>query len=193
MKYRSILLFGPPGVGKGTQGKILGTVPNFFHFACGDAFRSLTVESELGRAFLDYSGRGELVPDEYTVRLWQVTIAGHEKLGDFVPDRDTLVLDGLPRNRNQAEILNDMLDVQSVFSLVCADREKLVQRLQRRALSDNRLDDANVEVIHRRLDTYELETKPVLEFYGDDLVHLIDATQSPAKVLLDVLNVVTRL
>ena len=55
MKFRTILLVGAPGAGKGTQGKILGTIPNFFHCACGDVFRNLTIDSELGRTFVRYS------------------------------------------------------------------------------------------------------------------------------------------
>src|SRR5438067_5272245 len=67
MKYRTLLLFGPPGAGKGTQGKILGTIPNFFHCACGDVFRSLKTDSQIGSVFLEYSSRGELVPDQPTL------------------------------------------------------------------------------------------------------------------------------
>ena len=62
MAYRTILLFGAPGSGKGTQGKILGSIPGFFHCACGDVFRSLDLKTEIGQAFLAYSSRGELVP-----------------------------------------------------------------------------------------------------------------------------------
>ncbi len=192
MKYNAILMFGAPGAGKGTQGKVLGTVPNFFHCACGDVFRSLTVETELGRVFLEYSGRGQLVPDEYTIRLWREAIAGRIADGQFRPDRDTLVLDGLPRNLRQAQMLNESLNVRALFNLVCPDRSKLIARLQRRALRENRLDDANLEVIAERLETYERETKPVLEFYGPQLVHTIDATQPPIQVLQHVLAVLNK-
>ena len=91
-----MLLFGAPGAGKGTQGKILGTIPNFFHCACGDVFRNLTIESKIGRVFVEYSSRGQLVPDEQTVRLWRESIHGNTKSGRFHPERDTLVLDGIP-------------------------------------------------------------------------------------------------
>jgi adenylate kinase len=192
MKYSTILLFGAPGSGKGTQGKVLGTVPNFYHNSCGDVFRNLTVDSELGRTFLDYSGRGELVPDEYTVRLWRESIRKREQVGLFNPERDTLVLDGIPRNVRQAELLQDTLNVKAVFNLVCADRSKLIARLQRRALRENRLDDANLEVIRNRLHTYELETKPVLDFYGPERVFEIDATLTPVQVLHNVLEVVAK-
>ena len=98
MRYRTILLFGAPGSGKGTQGKILGSVPNFFHCACGDVFRNLTIDSEIGRTFVKFSSRGKLVPDKYTVRLWRENIEAMTTSGRFRPNRDTLVLDGIPRN-----------------------------------------------------------------------------------------------
>jgi adenylate kinase len=68
--------------------------------------------------------------------------------------------------------------------------EKLVFRLQRRALRENRLDDANMDIIRSRLETYERETKPVLDYYGKDLVKPIDSTQDPIKVLRDILDAI---
>ena len=188
MKYRSILLFGAPGAGKGTQGKILGVIPHFFHCACGDVFRNLRTDSPLGKVFVEYSSRGQLVPDGPTIELWRQFIHSNTTIGRFHPDQDTLVLDGIPRNVPQAEILRDVLDVVGVFYLYCNNFESLVARIQRRALKENRLDDANLEVIRQRLRTYEAETKPVLNFYGSDLVHEINADQSPAKVLADILG-----
>jgi adenylate kinase len=188
MKYRSILLFGAPGAGKGTQGKILGVIPHFFHCACGDVFRNLRPDSELGKLFIDYSGRGQLVPDEPTIELWRQFIDNTTKIGRFHPGQDTLVLDGIPRNARQAEILSDALDVTAVFLLKSMDEDKLIQRIQRRAIKENRLDDANLGVIRDRLRLYERETVPVLNFYGDKLVHHINADQSPGKVLADILH-----
>lgn len=193
MKYKSILLFGAPGAGKGTQGKILGTIPNYFHCACGDVFRNLTVNSELGRIFIEYSSKGKLVPDEHTVQLWRRNIEGSRQLGHFEPTTDTLVLDGIPRNVNQAEMLKDTLEVQAILYLTCTDMEKMVQRLQRRALRENRLDDANLDVIRTRLSTYDNETKPVLDYYGPKLVHHIDSTDSPIKVMRSILDVLVKL
>src|SRR5437762_5862299 len=111
MKYRTVLLFGAPGAGKGTQGKILGTIPNLFHCACGDVFRSLKTDSPIGKVFLEYSSRGELVPDEQTIDLWREFIDNSTKTGRFQPSQDTLVLDGIPRNEHQAEMLKDTLNV----------------------------------------------------------------------------------
>jgi adenylate kinase len=192
VKYRSILLFGAPGAGKGTQGKILGAIPHFFHFACGDVFRSLRTDSELGRIFVEYSSRGHLVPDETTVALWRESIAKTIAAGRFHPQEDTLVLDGIPRNVEQAAMLDDTLDVTGVYYLRSINPENLVARIQRRALKENRLDDANLDVIRQRLKTYEQETKPVLKFYGKHLVHRIDADQTPAQVLADILRIAAK-
>ena len=189
MTYRTVLLFGAPGSGKGTQGKILGTVPGYFHFACGDAFRNLRIYDPLGKIFIEYSAKGQLVPDEPTIELWRRNIESSTMNGTFDPKNDTLVLDGIPRNVNQARILKDVLDVKAVIHLSCADMSKMVERLQRRALRDNRLDDANLDTIKLRLEAYEQETRPVLDFYGPELVHTINATQSPAEVLRASLNI----
>lgn len=190
MKYRTLLLFGAPGSGKGTQGKILGTIPNFYHCSCGDVFRNLTIDSPLGRVFVEYSSKGQLVPDEPTIQLWRQNIDAQTRLGRFNPEKDTLLLDGIPRNPNQARMLDDTLDVRGIFYLSCPDMGKLVERLQRRALRENRLDDANLTVIRDRLETYERDTKPVLEYYGPKLVHSIDSTQTPVNVLRDILRVI---
>jgi adenylate kinase len=187
MKYRTILLFGAPGSGKGTQGKILGTIPHFFHCACGDVFRSLSASNPLAKVFIEYTSRGQLVPDQPTIKLWRRFIQNSERSGLFHPKEDVLVLDGIPRNLHQAEMLDATLDVKAIFYLHCSNFDAVVQRLQRRALKENRLDDANLDVIRHRLKVYESETKPVLSFYGPKRVHRIDSTQSPTKVLCDIL------
>lgn len=189
MKFRTILLFGAPGSGKGTQGRILGHIPNFYHFSCGEVFRNLTPDSELGRIFLEYSSRGQLVPDEPTIRLWRHNIEWAEQNGRFNRKTDMLVLDGIPRNLNQAKMLSKLVTVHHVFYLCCSDMKKLVARLQRRALRENRLDDANMKVIRQRLETYERETRPVLEYFGADLVRTIDSTETPVAVLHEILGV----
>ena len=189
--YRTYLLFGAPGSGKGTQGKALGSVPRFFHCACGDVFRSIDTRTKLGQAFIYYSGRGELVPDELSLELWNESILGAVETHRFKPELDTLVLDGIPRNLKQAELMESRIQVLRVFHLYCPERSTLIERLKKRALKDNRLDDANEAVIRKRLQTYEMETKPILNYYDPALVSTIDATQSPARVLWEILGVVT--
>jgi adenylate kinase len=187
-KYRAILLLGAPGSGKGTQGVTLGKIPRFFHCSCGEVFRTLDTRTPLGKAFLEYSSRGELVPDEVTVELWRVRIAQCVESHTFKPDIDYLVLDGIPRNVAQARLLEPVLDVVRVFHLDCTDRNQLVMRLKKRAIKDNRLDDANEEVIRRRLDTYQSETAPLLEFYGHERVSSLNATTPPIAVLASLVN-----
>ncbi|MDP9173962.1 MAG: nucleoside monophosphate kinase [Planctomycetota bacterium] len=183
MRYKSILLFGAPGSGKGTQGKILGSIPGFYHSATGDIFRSLDLQSEIGRKFWEYAGQGKLVPDELTLRLWKQYIKGIEMINQFHPESEILVLDGIPRNIKQAQLLEDTIDVVKVIHLVCSDLSKMVERLRRRALRENRFDDASDVVIRRRLETYERETRPVLDYYPKDKIVLVEATMSQIRVL----------
>jgi adenylate kinase len=188
MKYQTYLLFGAPGSGKGTQGHTLGSIPRFFHCPCGDVFRSIDTRTKVGQAFLDYSSKGQLVPDDITVQLWKVAIDAAVEAHKFKPDIDILVLDGIPRNVAQARIMDDLIDVKQVFHLSCPNRDALFARLKKRALKDNRLDDANEEVIQRRLALYETESKPVLGYYGPERITSIDATEPPAKVLMHILE-----
>ena len=193
MKFRAILLFGAPGAGKGTQGKILGQIPNFVHFSCGDAFRNLRVDSPIGRVFVEYASKGQLVPDEPTIQMWSASINGLIGGNRFNPESDTLILDGIPRNPNQARMMEELIEVKAVLNLFCPAMDKLVSRLQRRALKENRLDDANVDVIRARLETYRRETRAVLDCYPEQITHQVDSTQEPLMVLLDILKVLARI
>jgi adenylate kinase len=187
MRYNTFLLFGAPGSGKGTQGQILGRIPGLVHVACGEIFRDLRVGTTLGRVFLDYSSRGALVPDDFTVELWKEHIEGLVRLGRFEPKTDFLILDGIPRNVAQARLMDAHVDVKRVYYLDCADREKMFLRLKRRALHENRLDDASDAVIQKRLYVYEAETAPVLGHYPQEIIHHIDTGRTPIEVLADIL------
>ncbi|HUF61562.1 MAG TPA: nucleoside monophosphate kinase [Verrucomicrobiales bacterium] len=192
-RFLTFLIIGAPGSGKGTQGRILGSIPRFYHCSCGDVFRSLDTRTEIGQEFVHYSSQGLLVPDELTVRLWKEQIDNQVESHAFKPDIDYLVLDGIPRNVQQAEIIGNYVDVQQVYHLSCPDRTELARRLRKRAIKENRLDDAEDGVIERRLKTYESETKPMLDYYGEDLVTPIDASEPPVKVLLEILQHLTSL
>lgn len=186
--FRTILLFGAPGSGKGTQGKILGQIPGFFHLSCGDVFRSLQPESHLARTFLEYSSHGKLVPDDLTVRLWQDHARRLVDSGHFTPESEVLILDGIPRNVPQAELMQQHIEVRHLVYLETHDQEKMLARLHRRALHENRLDDTNEEVIRRRFAEYQRETAPVLEFYPAQLIHTVDAGYRPMQVLARIIE-----
>jgi len=188
MRFRAILLFGAPGSGKGTQGRLLGATPGFFHCACGDVFRALDMQSPLGREFMDYSTRGELVPDQLTVSLWQQRLADHVKESAFQPDNQLLVLDGIPRNTNQARMMETFIDVALVIHLHCADSSVLEARLGRRAAEERRPDDHSAEIVRRRLAVFEAESLGVLDRYPRSLVKFVDASAPPGEVLAEILG-----
>lgn len=186
-KYRTILLFGMPGSGKGTQGTVLGQLPDLVHISCGDIFRKLPKYGTLGKEIVGFTSQGRLVPDDLTVRTWERHIHILEMQEYLLPQIHTLVLDGLPRNYTQAERLDHMLDVVQIFHLKITDNEKAMERLKSRALRENRLDDTNDEVIRSRLQTYYDETYQTLSFYDKSLIFDIDAGQPPVDVLRDVI------
>jgi adenylate kinase len=191
-RYNTILLFGAPGSGKGTQGKILGTIPGFFHSSTGDIFRSLDLQSPTGRTVWDFTSKGKLVPDELTIKIWAQYLKGMEMINQFHPENEIIVLDGLPRSVKQAQILSETIDVLKVIHLV-ADQAKMVERLRRRALKENRVDDASDEVIGRRFEVYIKETKPVLDYYPHEKIVTIDAAQSQIRVLGEIIRVLVPL
>jgi adenylate kinase len=187
-KYKTVLLFGAPGAGKGTQGKILGTIPGFYHFSCGDVFRNIDISSPLGKVFYEHSSRGELVPDDVTVKMWAANIKAWATIGSYKPSKDLLVLDGIPRTIEQARLMEQHITVLKIIHLVCHDEEAMFERLRRRALKENRHDDADEKVIRRRWKVYEKETAPVLGYYPKDHIVEINSIGSPAHILSEILK-----
>ena len=189
-RYSTVLLFGAPGVGKGTQGNILGSIPNLFHLSSGDMFRMLDVDSELGHIFYEYSSRGELVPNDITVQFWQQNIHAHTVLGLYKPASDLLILDGIPRNPEQAKRLSEYIEVQKVIHLKCENENAMIQRMRQRALKENRIDDAREDIISRRWEVYRKQTRPTLEYYPPHLIEEVNAMDSPAEVLSNILQII---
>lgn len=188
-RYRCVLLFGPPGVGKGTQGKILANIPGFFHLSVGDVFRSIDIGSPDGKEVYDYISRGELVPNDLTMKIWKKAVDAYVALSWYKPHEDLLVLDGMPRNVEQVEIVKDYLEIYRVIYLECSDQEDMVHRIRRRAIRENRTDDANEDIIRHRFSLYEQVTAPVLQSYEDSIIHKVDCNGSPAEVLRSILNI----
>ena len=189
-RYQTVLLFGAPGTGKGTQGRILASIPGFFHLSCGDVFRTIDVKSKLGEKIYEYSSRGDLVPDQTTVELWEQHVHANTILGSYKPSSDLLVLDGIPRSIIQAEIMEHHINVLQIIHLFCNDEEEMIKRLRKRALKENRIDDAREDVIRRRWEVYRKETQPVLRHYQDQIISKVEAIDSPAAVLQGILEIV---
>jgi adenylate kinase len=179
--YRAVLLFGAPGVGKGTQGQRLGRLAHFVHVSTGEMFRSLG-NSPVGKEARTYFERGVLVPDDLTIRVFRERV--HNLVAEhlFDPARDTLILDGIPRNPTQAQILDGDIKVVKIIHFAASDEDAMVARILKRALIEGRKDDANEEIIRKRFDIYRRETSPVLEFYPRELILEIDALGTPDEV-----------
>ncbi len=182
-------MVGPPGSGKGTQGKLLGSIPGFFHHSSGEIFRNLNPASPAGSLFSTYSERGELVPDAVTIDVWRENIAMRRQAGNYDPNRDLLILDGIPRTAAQAKLMEQFVRVVCVVLLQCNDENAFIERLKRRAQLENRADDAREDVIRRRFEVYKQETRPILDCYDKRLIAPVEADDSQARVLHDVLGV----
>ncbi|MEX0962387.1 MAG: nucleoside monophosphate kinase [Simkaniaceae bacterium] len=185
--FEAVLIFGPPGCGKGTQGKFLSSGGNHYHLSSGDIFRGLSPESHAGQLFHKYAGRGHLLPDEVTIEIWHHYVHGLIATNRYFPNRQLLLLDGLPRTLHQAEILDQYLKVQKIILLEAKDMDVFIQRIKRRGMIERRLDDQDEKTLIHRMQVYEKETHRVLEHYPKDLVSRFHADQKPLEVLRDIL------
>jgi len=162
-KMINLILFGPPGSGKGTQAKSLVEKFGLTHISTGDLFRyELGNNTPLGIEARKYMDKGELVPD-------QVTIAMLENKMNMTPNPKGYILDGFPRTIAQAEALDVILKGRdtAVTHLIAldVDDEEIVKRLLERGKTSGRADDANEEVIRKRIVEYLAKTSPVYDFY----------------------------
>lgn len=187
-RYRTHLLFGMPGSGKGTQGAVLGQLPDLIHISMGDIFRKIPKYGRIGREIEQYTSQGRMVPDDLTIRIFKRHLHIMEMQEVVQPEQHTLILDGLPRSYAQAEMLDNVIDVVQIFHLLIKDTKLAMERLKVRALRENRLDDMNEEVIRRRLSTYYEDTYKTLSFYPPEIVYDIDAGQCMIDVLRDIVN-----
>lgn len=158
-----MLIVGPQGSGKGTQAKLISEKLGIVAISTGDIFRAnIKGETELGKEAKKYVDAGDLVPDALTNRLVEDRLSWDDAAEGFL-------LDGYPRNRTQAATLDEMLsrlgvDLDVVLELT-ADTEELTQRIKKRAEVEGRDDDADENVIRRRLELFENETRPMIDEY----------------------------
>ena len=188
--YQAVLLVGPPGVGKGTQGKMLAQIPGIFHISSGDMFRELDRNSKFGRIFQEYAGIGKLVPDDITIKIWQDYIAAKVRDEVYKPKSDLLILDGIPRNIIQANLIAPFVQVFKVIYMVCEDREVMFKRIRGRSLKEHRIDDAEELVVRYRWDVYKRETEPLIDYYPQERVRIVDANTIASDVLHQILSAI---
>ena len=159
----NIILFGPPGAGKGTQAKNLEKKLNNFQVSTGDMLREeIKKESEIGRKIINYMNEGKFVDDEIVNKLMKNIIFDPKK-------KDKLIFDGYPRTLKQAKNLDLLLKesnqkIDFIFFLN-VNKDTIVQRIEKRKKIEKRSDD-DLNTILKRYDTYMKTTKPVLDFYS---------------------------
>jgi len=159
----NIVLFGPPGSGKGTQSERLIEKYGLVHLSTGDIFRAnIKGETELGLLAKSYMDQGNLVPDEVTINMLKEAVLAR-------PDAKGFIFDGFPRTNAQATALDNLLEsmntsITMMLSLVVEENE-LRERLLKRGKDSGRPDDSDPEVIQNRINVYNRETLPVKDFY----------------------------
>lgn len=186
----NLILFGPPGSGKGTQAAHLVQHYNLYHISTGDMFRSeIGNQTELGLLAKSYMDKGELVPDEVTINMLRKRVEDNPQVKGFI-------FDGFPRTVAQAQALDAMLEdmgnpITALLELK-VPAEELIVRLMSRAKTSGRADDADANVIKNRIQVYRQNTAPVAAYYDQfektRTVHGVGAIEDISQRLIAALD-----
>lgn len=185
----NLVLFGPPGAGKGTQSKNIIQHYNLIHLSTGDIFRSnISNASELGNLAKSYINKGQLVPDTVTIDMLEAEVEKH-------PEAIGFIFDGFPRTTTQAKALDQFLEekgeqVTGMIALEVPETE-LKERLRKRAIESGRTDDADPEIINNRIVIYNNETAPLKAYYKkQNKLHFVDGKGEIQEITQAIINTV---
>ena len=161
----NIVLFGPPGAGKGTQAKYLVNKLNSFQISTGELLREeIYKNSDIGKMITNDMKNGKFVSDEIVNKLIENFVSDPQKKNKFI-------FDGYPRSLSQAKNLDDLLETSNqkidLILYLKVDKETVVKRLEKRKIIENRSDDETTTIL-KRFDTYMNTTEPVLKYYSEN-------------------------
>ena len=188
----NIVLFGPPGAGKGTQSERLIEKFKLIHLSTGDIFRAnLKNETSLGELARTYMDKGQLVPDEVTIEMLKAEVLKHSSAIGFI-------FDGFPRTNAQAIALDELLtSLDTEISIMLAlevEEEELKKRLLARAEQSGRADDADPAIIENRIAVYNKDTAPVKTYYqGQNKFTSIQGTGNIDEITQRIFNALENL
>lgn len=189
MEKINVMLFGPPGSGKGTQSAHLVEKFGLCHISTGDVIRKEVQNETPLAALLQRVKPGELAPDELVINMVENFIIANAHVPGYL-------FDGFPRTTEQAHKLNSMLMQrgQKIHCVLVLDTtyDVLIPRLQHRAQTEQRKDDQSITSIQRRLDIYYQQTLPVLQCYGsDNTIHILDASDTIQSINSDIESILS--
>lgn len=173
----NLILFGPPGSGKGTQAARLVEKYNLVHISTGDLFRfEMGHNTPLGQKAKEYIAKGELVPDEVTIGMLRNKVEAH-------PEASGFIFDGFPRTIPQAHALDHLMEEEgtTIHALIAlqVDDNEIIQRIKLRGATSGRSDDSDETIIQNRISVYKNETTPVFDFYSNQhKSHYVDGIGS---------------
>jgi adenylate kinase len=188
----NLILFGPPGSGKGTQALSLVKKYRLVHISTGDLFRyEMSNDTPLGKQAKEFMAKGQLVPDSVTIGMLQNKVEVH-------PEAEGFIFDGFPRTIAQAEALDAFLKTKKakIAALVALDvpEDEIVKRIKQRGLSSGRPDDNDETIIRNRIKVYEQETMPVFAYYQKkNLSHKLNGVGTLLAIFRRICKVVSPL